>query len=530
METLDHRERQLNGGEILICDAVKPIGLGGVIGGESTGVDENTTDVLLECAWFDPVRIAATGQRHAVTTDARQRFERGIDPAKLSTGIEAATQMILDLCCGEPSEPRIGGEFPKDGYPNIDRVFAYRPARLAALAGVDLPANGQRAILGRLEFLSLDPNDQESWINEGQRKEAAEKLAGATPETWFVRAPTWRPDVDGEADIVEEIARINGYDKVPSTPLPREPGVARPTATRSQLIERKVRRTAAARGLDEAVTWSFISEAEADAFGGGAWPLANPISEEMKVMRPSLLPGLIAAATRNLARGASSVSLFEIGRRYLAEDERPTATILLAGEKQPRRWQDGKAQPFDAFDAKAEALALLEAAGAPVANLQLFPNAGPTWHPGRSATLRLGPKTIVAAFGEIHPRLSKELDAPERAVAAEVYLDAIPAPRSAGHARAHYTPPALQAVTRDFAFIVPADLPGDNLVRAIRSSDKQWITAARLFDRFETPDGLSLAVEVTLQPGDKSFTEAELAEISKRIVAAAEKLGAKLRS
>jgi phenylalanyl-tRNA synthetase beta chain len=527
---LNGKEYEPTPEDCVIADESGAIGLGGVIGGESTGVDESTTDVLLECAWFDPVRVAATGQRHAVTTDARQRFERGIDPAKLSIGIEAATQMILDLCGGEASEPRISGEFAKDGYPNVDRIFAYRPARLAALAGVDLPADVQRAILGRLEFLSLDPNDQESWINEGQRKDAAEKLAGATAETWFVRAPTWRPDVDGEADIVEEIARINGYDKVPSTPLPREPGVARPTATRSQLIERKVRRTAAARGLDEAVTWSFISEAEADAFGGGAWPLANPISEEMKVMRPSLLPGLIAAATRNLARGASSVSLFEIGRRYLAEDERPTATILLAGEKQPRRWQDGKTQPFDAFDAKAEALALLEAAGAPVANLQLFPNAGPTWHPGRSATLRLGPKTILAAFGELHPRLSKELDAPERAVAAEVYLDAIPAPRSTGHARAHHTPPALQAVTRDFAFIVPADLPADNLVRAIRSSDKQWITAARLFDRFETSDGLSLAVEVTLQPGDKSFTEAELAEISKRIVAAAEKLGAKLRS
>ena len=527
---LNGKEYEPTPEDCVIADESGAIGLGGVIGGESTGVDENTTDVLLECAWFDPVRIAATGQRHAVTTDARQRFERGIDPAKLSTGIEAATQMILDLCGGEPSEPRISGEFAKDGYPNVDRVFAYRPARLAALAGVDLPAEEQRAVLGRLEFLSLDPNDPESWVNETQREETLARLAGATAETWFVRAPTWRPDVDGEADIVEEIARINGYDKVPSTPLPREPGVAKPTATRSQLIERKVRRTAAARGLDEAVTWSFISEKEADAFGGGAWPLANPISEEMKVMRPSLLPGLISAASRNLARGAASARLFEIGRRYLAEEERPTATILLAGEKQPRRWQDGKARAFDAFDAKAEALALLEAAGAPVANLQLFPDAGPTWHPGRSGTLRLGPKTILAAFGELHPRLSKELDAPERAVAAEVYLDAIPASRSSGHARAHYTPPALQAVTRDFAFIVPADLPADNLVRAIRNSDKQWITAVRLFDRFETPDGLSLAVEATLQPGEKSFTEAELGEISKRIVAAAEKLGAKLRS
>jgi phenylalanyl-tRNA synthetase beta chain len=527
---LNGKEYEPTPEDCVIADESGAIGFGGIIGGESTGVDENTTDVLLECAWFDPVRIAATGQRHAISTDARSRFERGIDPAKLSTGIEAATQMVLDLCGGDPSEPRMSGEFAKDGYPNVDKIVPYRPARLAALAGVELSENEQRAILGRLEFLTLDANDSESWINEEQRKEALSKLSSASTGTWFIRVPTWRPDVDGEADIVEEIARINGYDKVPSTPLPRTPGVAKPTATRSQMIERNVRRTAAARGLDEAVTWSFISGNEAEMFGGGAWLLANPISEEMKVMRPSLLPGLIAAASRNIARGATSARLFEIGRRYLAEEERPTATILLAGEKQPRSWQDGKAQAFEALDAKAEALALLEAAGAPVANLQLFPDAGPTWHPGRSATLRLGPKTILAAFGELHPRLTRELEAPERAVAAEVYLDAVPAGRSSGHARAHYTPPALQAVTRDFAFIVPADLPADSLVRAIRGADKQSITTARLFDRFETADGLSLAVEVTLQPAEKSFTDAELGEISKRIVAAAEKLGARLRS
>jgi phenylalanyl-tRNA synthetase beta chain len=291
-----------------------------------------------------------------------------------------------------------------------------------------------------------------------------------------------------------------------------------------------VRRTAAARGLDEAVTWSFISDAEAEVFGPGEWKLANPISEEMKVMRPSLLPGLLGAARRNLDRGASSTRLFEIGRRYLADAERPTATLLLAGEKQPRSWQAGRAQSFNAFDAKSEALALLEAAGAPVANLQLFPDAGPTWHPGRSATLRLGPKTVLAAFGELHPRLEKLVDAPERAVAAEIYLDAIPQPRSSGHARPPYTPPALQPVTRDFAFLVGSEVQADALVRAIRGADKQAITGVQLFDRFETADGLSLAVEVTLQPPDKSFTDAELSEISKRIVAAAEKLGARLRA
>lgn len=306
--------------------------------------------------------------------------------------------------------------------------------------------------------------------------------------------------------------------------------MAKPTATRSQLIERRVRRAAAARGLDEAVTWSFISEAEAQAFGGAAWRLANPISEDMKVMRPSLLPGLISAARRNLDRGASSVRLFEIGRRYLAEAEHPTLGLLLAGERRPRRWQSGTAQDFDPFGAKAEVMALLDAAGAPVANLQVIPDAGPTWHPGRSAKLGLGPKTIVAAFGELHPSLTRSLDAPGGAIAAEIYLDAIPAPRSSGHARSAYAPPPLQPVMRDFAFIVPADVPADNLLRAIRGADKTAITAARLFDRFETSEGLSLAFEVTLQPVEKSFTDEQIAEISQRIVASAEKLGARLRS
>jgi phenylalanyl-tRNA synthetase beta chain len=342
--------------------------------------------------------------------------------------------------------------------------------------------------------------------------------------------PTWRRDVEGSADLVEEIARITGYDNVPSTPLKRTPGVAKPTATRPQLVERRVRRAAAARGLDEAVTWSFISEAEADAFGGGPWRLANPISEEMKVMRPSLLPGLIAAARRNLDRGASSVRLFEIGRRYLADAEHPTLAFLLAGERRARGWQSGKAQDFDAFNAKAEVLALLDAAGAPVDNLQVFPDAGPTWHPGRSATLRLGPKTVLAAFGDLHPALQKSIDAPAGAVAAELYLDAIPAPRSSGHARPAYAPPALQPVTRDFAFIVPADTTADSLLRAIRGADKNAITGVRLFDRFEAPEGLSLAFEVTLQPAEKSFTDEQIGEISRRIVAAAEKLGARLRS
>jgi len=411
--------------------------------------------------------------------------------------------MIIDLCGGEPSEPRMSGEMPA-----TDKVVPYRPERLAALGGMTLDAEEQRAILGRLGFQRIEADDAEG--------------------KWAIRAPSWRPDVDGEADIVEEITRIAGYHRIVAAALPRDEGVARPTATPAQAAERRLRRVAAARGLNEAINWSFISEEQAEEFGGAADVLANPISADMSHMRPSLLPGLIAAARRNLDRGAASVRLFEVGRRYLEEGERPTAAVLLSGERSPRGWRSGKPADFSAFDAKAEALALLEAAGAPVQNLQLVMDAGPTWHPGRSAKLGLGAKTILAAFGELHPSLTRGLPA---TVAAELYLDAIPMPRASGRARPAFAPPLLQSVTRDFAFVVPAGLAAEALVRAIRGADKTAITGARVFDRYQPEGGsLSLAIEVVLQPGEQSFTEAEIAEISKRIVAAAGKLGATLRS
>jgi phenylalanyl-tRNA synthetase beta chain len=468
------------------------------MGGEDSGVSPGTTDVMLEVAYFTPERIARTGQALGLTSDARSRFERGVDPAFLDEGLAILTGLIIDICGGEPSAALRVGD------PPVERsTIAFDFAHTKKLGGIDVSEPRQRDILQSLGF-ELDGNR--------------------------VTVPSWRRDVDGPADLVEEITRITGYDQVPSTPLRRGPGVAKSTATRSQLVERRVRRTAAARGLDEAVTWSFISEAEAEAFDGGDWRLANPISEEMKVMRPSLLPGLIAAARRNLDRGSSTIRLFEVGRRYLCDSEHPTVCLILAGDRRPRGWQSGKAQAFDAFDAKAEALALLDAAGAPAENLQLFPDAGANWHPGRSASLGLGPKTIVARFGELHPRLQKRLDAPPGAVAAEIYLDAIPAPRSSGRARPAFSPAALQPVTRDFAFIVPTGLPAENLVRAVRGSDKAAITGARLFDRFEAQDGLSLAIEVTLQPTEKSFTDEQMGEIAQRIISAAERLGARLRT
>jgi len=495
---LNEKEYTLEPFMTVIADDAEVHDIGGIMGGENSGVGADTTDVMLEVAYFTPDRIARTGQALGLTSDARSRFERGVDPAFLDDGLAILTGLIVDICGGEPSAlERVGTP------PVAKRSITFDFGLTKALGGIDVPEQRQREILATLGF-EIDAN--------------------------AVTIPTWRRDVDGPADLVEEVARIVGYDQVPSTPLDRQPGVARPTATRSQLLQRRIRRAAAARGLDEAVTWSFIGEEEAGPFGGGDWRLANPISEDMKIMRPSLLPGLISAARRNLDRGAASVRLFEIGRRYLGDAEHSTLSLLLAGERQARGWQTGKAQAFDAFDAKAAVLALLEAAGAPVDNLQVFPDAGPTWHPGRSATLRLGPKTIVAAFGELHPGLQKSLDAPPGAVAADIYLDAIPAPRSGGRARPAYSPPALQAITRDFAFIVPAELTADTLLRTIRGADKALITGVRLFDRFESADGLSLAFEVTLQPSEKSFTDEEIGDVSKRIVAAAEKLGARLRA
>ncbi|MBL0000959.1 MAG: phenylalanine--tRNA ligase subunit beta [Sphingomonadales bacterium] len=476
--------------------------IGGIMGGEHSGVSATTTDVLIECAYFDPAHIARTGQKLALTSDARQRFERGVDPAFLDDGLAIATKLVLDHCGGSPSAIARSGQPPLG-----KRHVAYDPALCTGLGGVTVAPDEQKQILENLGF--------------------------SVNSDWQVEVPSWRRDVDGPADLVEEVVRIIGLDAVKSTPLARTDGVARPTATPAQMIERKVRRTAAARGLNEAITWSFLSEREASAIGGGAWSLANPISEDMKVMRTSLLPGLLSAARRNMDRGATSARLFEIGRRYLAEAERATVGVVLAGDKAPRGWASGKAQKFDAFDAKAEVLALLEAAGAPIANLQVLGEAGEHYHPGQSGTLRLGPKTILASFGALHPGTARAFDLDGPVMVAEAYLDAIPAKRTSGFMRSDYRPPALQALTRDFAFLVPADLTADALVRAVRGADKVNIAAARLFDRFAgpgVPDGqLSLAIEVTLQPQEKTFAEADLSAISDAVVAAAAKLGAVLR-
>ena len=510
MLALNEKTYTLDSEMVVIADESQVHDIAGIMGGEHSGVSEGTTDVLLEIAYFDPARIGATGRKLGLSSDARTRFERGVDPEFLDAGLDLLTGLIVDLAGGTPSETVRAGSPP-----SVPKVIAFDPGLTLRLGGVDVTGDEQMRILESLGF-----------------------SVGAD---WQVVCPLRRRDIEGPADLVEEVVRIHGLDKVASHALPRTEGVARPTATPQQKLERGLRRAAAASGLNEAVTWSFLPEWAAEHFADedqALWVLANPISEDLKAMRPALLPGLLMAAKRNANRGAVSSRLFEIGRRYFRSatglsDEKPTLGIVLAGEKAPRGWQAGKAKPFDAYDAKALALELLEAAGAPTQNLMVMGEAGSQFHPGQSATLRLGPKVVLARFGMVHPATLKAFDVDGPIAAVELFLDAIPAKKGAAFARAGFTPPALQAVTRDFAFLVSATLAAGDLVRAVQGADKAVITGVRVFDVFAgagVPEGhKSLAVEVTLQPGEASFKDAELKALAEKVVAAAAKLGAELR-
>ena len=510
VEALNEKTYTLDETMTVIADQKGVHDIGGIMGGEHSGADESTTDVLLEIAYFDPERIGVTGRKLGLASDARTRFERGVDPAFLDDGLALLTDLIVQTCGGTPSEALQLGQAP------VEKTdIAFDPEMTARLGGVEIARDRQRAILEALGFTVADD--------------------------WKVTCPSRRHDIEGAADLVEEVVRIHGLDHVASVALPRTEGVARPTATPLQQLERKLRRAAAARGLNEAVTWSFLPTADAEFFADGAqlWTLDNPISEDMKAMRPSLVPGLLAAAKRNADRGAEGSRLFELGRRYFrgkggASDEKPTLGVVLAGNRTARGWAHGKATGFDAFDAKSEAMALLEAAGAPVDNLMVMDGAGDQFHPGQSATLRLGPKNVLARFGALHPRTLKAFDIEGPVMAVEIFLDALPAKKSGGgFARAAYAPPALQPVSRDFAFLVPAGLAASDLVRAVKGADKQSVVAARVFDVFVgqgVPEGKkSVAVEVVLQPGEKTFTEVEIKAISDKIVASAAKQGAELR-
>lgn len=494
----------------VIADDAGVHDIGGIMGGEHSSVGDETTDVLLEIAYFEPEAIGVTGRKLGLATDARTRFERGVDPEFLEDGLALLTDLIVAICGGEPTEAVVAGEAPAE-----PQTIGFDPGLTARLGGVDIPEDEQRRILESLDF-EVDSD-------------------------WQVTCPPRRHDIEGAADLVEEIVRIHGLDKVESMALSRAEGVARPTATPEQKLERRVRRAAAARGMHEAVTWSFLPTETAERFAEDAtelWSLANPISEDMKTMRPSLLPGLLMAVQRNLDRGANSLRLFEVGRRYGrgkngASDERLTLGAVFAGDKTVRGWAMGKAQGFDAYDAKGEALALLQAAGAPVANLMVMGEAGPQFHPEQSGTLRLGPKNFLARFGMLHPRLAEAFDIDASVAAVEIFLDAVPTRRQSEFARPAFAPPALQAVTRDFAFLFDADKPAGDLLRAVKGADKRHIIEARIFDDFRgggVPEGKrSLAVEVTLQPGEKSFTEDELKAISDAITAAAARQGGELR-
>jgi phenylalanyl-tRNA synthetase beta chain len=508
VDALDGKTYDVGPEVCVIADGSGAIGLGGVMGGASTGCSEATTEVFIESAWFDPIRTAQTGRETGIVSDAQYRFARGVDPASLVPGVELATRLILELCGGEPSQVVSVGEAPVRTVP-----IRFDPDYVRRLAGLDVPEARTWAILGDLGF-----------ARQGD----------------LVVPPTWRPDVDGKADLVEEVARIEGYDALPAEPLPpvaRPPGgVLTPRQSRIRLA----RRALAAAGYEETVTWSFTSRSAAELFGGGEerLVLANPIAADLDCMRPSILPGLIEAVGRNARRGFADCALYEVGPVFAGDEpaDQRTAIAAVLAPHGPRRW-DG-APEEDLFSVKADLTALLGELGAPVANLQLVQDGTPPawWRPGRAARLQLGSKAQIAAFGEVHPTVLKALDAPGPIYAFEVWIEAIPEAKKKGvKTRPALALSPLMPLTRDFAFVVARDTPAGDLVRAAQSADRALITGVQVFDVYEGPgvaEGQkSVAVEVTVQPRDKTLTDAEIETLSGKIVAAAAKAtGAKLRT
>ncbi|MQA66526.1 MAG: phenylalanine--tRNA ligase subunit beta [Alphaproteobacteria bacterium] len=512
LTALDGCDYDLGAGAVVIADRDGVLSLGGIMGGESSACTAQTVNVLLEAAYFEPLAIAATGRRLGIESDARYRFERGVDPASALPGIEAATQLVLDLCGGEASAVVVAGAAPQR-----DTVIEFPSALVARRGGMEIPESRVIEILTALGF---------------EAKPAAGGLS--------VRVPPWRGDVTMAADLVEEVLRVEGFDAIPSVSLAPTAAITRPVTIPRQRHRGLARRALAARGMAEAVSFSFIGEREAKLFGGGdpSLRLANPISSELTDMRPSLLPALIAAVTRNAARGLGDTALFEVGPAYA--DATPAGQSFVAdgirtGSFGPRHWAE-RPRPVDTFDAKADALAALAECGAPVASLQTFAEAPSWYHPGRAGTLRLGPKTILAAFGEVHPGVLAAMDAAGPMVGFEVFLDAIPEPRDRGsRARPPLDLSPFQPVSRDFAFIVDDSVAGEALIRAVRGADRTLIVDATVFDVYHgkgVPEGkVSIALAVTLQPVKATLTDAEIEAVAKKVVAAAEKaVGATLRA
>lgn len=487
----------------VIADDRAVLGFGGIMGGEDTGSTHETRNVLIECAYFDPLRTAATGRKVGLQTDARYRFERGVDPAYIEPGLDLATRMMIDVAGGTPSKARVAGKPPIK-----KKVIPFNFGRIEKLAGLKLPEADSRKTLEALGF-----------------------AIGGKGETADVTVPTWRPDVHGPADIVEEVARIYGLDAIPSAAMPRLYGVARPVLTDKQRRVRRARRVLAGRGLVEAITWSFITDGQAEMFGGGehALQLANPISSEMSAMRPSLLPSLLLAGQRNRNRGHADVALFELGQAYRgdrSEDQFMVAggvragTVSLAGAG--RLW-DGSAREADFFEVKADVFALLSALGVDPARAQITRDAPAWFHPGRSASLKLGPKLVLANFGEMHPRTLSALDATGPVAAFEVFLDALPAEKRKARTRPPFDAANLLPVSRDFAFVVGKDVAAGDVVKAALAADKALISEVSVFDVFEGgslgADKKSLAIAVTLAPKDKTLTDQEIDAVSAKVVA-----------
>ena len=506
---LNGQEYALDAEMTAIADKTGVQSLGGVIGGEATGCTEATTEVLIEAALFNPIRTAATGRKLNISSDARYRFERGLDPAFVRDGLEIATRLMLDFCGGQASEIVTAGAVP-----DWRRRYVLRPDRPATLGGLGVPPEESAAILTALGF-------------------AVERGAGGDVAA---EPPSWRGDIEGEADLVEEVLRVKGYDQIPVVPLDRDTALSRPSLNPAQRRAELVRRTLAARGLTEAVTFSFISAREAELFGG-AKPelrLVNPISADLDAMRPSLLPGLGSAARQNADRGYPDVALFEVGPLY--RDDTPAGQTLVAagvraGHTAPKHWRE-KQREVDLYDVKSDALAALAAMGASPESVQVSADPPGWYHPGRAGSLRVGPK-VLGAFGELHPAVIEALDARPPLAGFEVFLDAVPEPRAA-RAKLPVHLSVFQPIERDFAFVVDRDLPAETLLRAARGVDRKLVSQIRLFDLYEgagLPEGKkSLAITVVLQPQERTLTDAEIEAFSKRLITQVEKAtGGQLR-
>jgi phenylalanyl-tRNA synthetase beta chain len=506
---LDGKTYALDDTMCVIADADGVESLAGIMGGDKTGCSETTTDVLIESALWVPMNIGQTGRKLGVNSDARYRFERGVDPAFMSPGLELATRMVLDLCGGTPSEITVAGSTATP-----ERAIDFPVAETERLTGLAVPLADARRIFENLGFK----------VAQGESERKRERVK--------VTVPSWRADVADKADLVEEVVRIVGVDRVPSVPFDRGEAPRKPVLTAIQVRTRKAKRALAARNLVEAVTWSFISKKQAELFGGGKpeLALANPIAADLSEMRPSLIPGLVAAAQKNADRGFPDTALFEVGQIFRGdrpEDQLIAAAGLRRALAKPsgigRHWtkRDGE---VDAFDVKADALAVLAAAGAPAQALQTV-SGGPAWfHPGRSGAIQIGPQNVLGHFGELHPRALEALDAEGPLVAFEVILERIPEPKARGtRAKPALDLSPFQSVERDFAFVVEHDVKAADVVRAAQSADRKLIAGVTVFDVYEgegiAPGKKSIAIAVTLQPRDKTMTDAEIEVLAAKIVA-----------